>query len=159
ILGQLHGGVAVGRPGGVALQRRDALAGAVELGAERLQTGVVEVGQHHPGAEPVEQPGDRAGDAAVGTGEQQDLAAEVEHGFLLAWGGHATVSTILPMWSLLSMRRWAAAASASGKVAWMIGLTLPWSSSGQTFVSSARAISAFCSTGRARRVEPVSVRR
>ena len=47
------------------------------------------------------------------------------------------------MWVLDSMSAWAAAASASGKVRWIIGLTVPVARSGQTFASIAWAISPF----------------
>ena len=53
---------------------------------------------------------------------------------------------ILPMCSELSINRWAAAASASGKVAWITGLHCPASSSGQTLVSRSMAIAAFSAT-------------
>lgn len=42
------------------------------------------------------------------------------------------VSTILPMWPLSSISRWASSARSSGKVACTMGLALPASISGQT---------------------------
>jgi hypothetical protein len=70
-----------------------------------------------------------------------------------------TIKTTLPITSPDSSIRCASAACASGKVAWTIGRTSPRASSGHTFASSARAMAPFSSTVRARRVDPVIVRR
>jgi hypothetical protein len=79
----------------------------------------------------------------------------------MRWAGVSfqSVKMILPVWTLLSIMRWAAVASASGNVAWITGRHFPLDSIGQTLVSSSRAISAFCATVLGRSVEPVKVRR
>src|SRR6185369_13869000 len=69
------------------------------------------------------------------------------------------VSTILPMCWFDSMSSCALAASPAGKTLWMTGLMAPLSSSGQTLALSERAIAALNSTGRGRRVEPVTASR
>src|SRR6185312_469375 len=70
-----------------------------------------------------------------------------------------TVSTILPMCWLDSMRACAAAASASWNVLSITGRTLPVATNGQTRVSIARAIAVLSALARERSVEPVWCRR
>src|SRR5262249_27661640 len=72
---------------------------------------------------------------------------------------YAMVRISFPMCMLDSMPRCAAAASRSGNVAWMTGLTAPDSMSGQRCSWTARAIAPLSATGRARSVEPVIVSR
>src|SRR3546814_6812906 len=61
-------------------------------------------------------------------------------------------TTLFRAWS---MRAWASAARSSGKRESTIALTRPSAKAGQTFSSSARAISPLKAMGRGRRVEPV----
>ena len=68
-------------------------------------------------------------------------------------------SRILPMCEDDSIIARARRACSSGKVAWISGFTKPLSKSGQIFSRKAVATSAFCCTLRARKVEPVKVRR
>src|SRR5262249_7549073 len=70
-----------------------------------------------------------------------------------------TVSTILPTWLLVSRRRCASAAFASGNVESITTLTLPAANSGHTRCCSARAKPALTARVRGRSVEPVMVSR
>src|SRR5262249_55260464 len=71
----------------------------------------------------------------------------------------AIVTRILRTCGLVSMRACAAAACASGNVLSISGLTRPAAISGSTCSSTARAIAPWSGIERARRVEPVWVRR
>ena len=57
---------------------------------------------------------------------------------------------ILPICALDSISRWASAALASGKVVWITGATRPESSSGQTLLCKATAMTPFSATERGR---------
>ena len=66
---------------------------------------------------------------------------------------------IFPRCAPASSLAWAAAASASGKTASIMGRNRPASIHGQTTSSMRRASRAFSSAGRLRRVDPVRVAR
>src|SRR3546814_4105885 len=73
--------------------------------------------------------------------------------------GHHSSSTIFPICSPVSMRAWAAAASARGKRLSITGRNFPSLTNGQTDFSSSSAIIDLKPTERGRRVDPVKVNR
>ena len=70
-----------------------------------------------------------------------------------------TRSMIFPICALLSISRWAAAASASGNSLWITGAQRPASSAGHTLARRSSAMAPFCAVLRGRMVEPVTVSR